>query len=176
MSPIPVILCGRTEKIAESVIATLQPEYEGWHDLFYSLLLPFLPALPLLSFSLLLSQLTVTVVHLILTPEAGLVQIPALLAGQPTTSDSALGSKNYSVPPAAVFLGAGYEDDTIDGLMKAAAANGAAKPVPWLRPDMTKPAPPLGPEYGKALVGRIKVLMAELQEKGEMNEAKVQWY
>jgi hypothetical protein len=60
--------------------------------------------------------------------------------------------------------------------MKATAANSAAKPVPWLRPDLTKPAPPLGPEYGKALVGRVKVLLADLQASGGMNEAKVQWY
>lgn len=61
-------------------------------------------------------------------------------------------------------------------MMKAVAENHGAKPVPWLRPDLAKPAPPLGPEYGKALVARIKVLLAELQANGEMNEAKVQWY
>lgn len=75
-----------------------------------------------------------------------------------------------------MLLGAGYDEDVITALIKAATDNSAAKPVPWLRPDTTKPAPPLGPEYGKALVARIKVLLGELQEKGELNESKVHWY
>lgn len=58
-------------------------------------------------------------------------------------------------------------------MMKAAAG---LHPVPWLRPDLSKPAPPLGPEYGKALVGRIKVLFKELDKDGKLVEEKVFWY
>jgi len=52
------------------------------------------------------------------------------------------------------------------------------KKVPWLRPDTSKPAPPLGPEYGKALVVRIKELMADLQKQGKLDggEDGVYWY
>lgn len=49
-------------------------------------------------------------------------------------------------------------------------------PIPWLRPDFSKPAPPLGPEYGKALVQRVKVLLAEMERDGRMSEERVVWY
>ncbi|OZJ02276.1 hypothetical protein BZG36_05161 [Bifiguratus adelaidae] len=140
--PIPVVLCGKTEQIATTVIATMKPELE--------------------------------VIHLILTPDAGKAQIPALLRGETDVpSDSALGSKNYSKPPAAVVTGAGYDGQAVEE-MRAACKE--TKPVPWLRPDTTKPAPPLGPEYGKALVERIKITMKELAEQGKMNEDVVVWY
>lgn len=58
-------------------------------------------------------------------------------------------------------------------MMKAATG---IHPVPWLRPDLSKPAPPLGPEYGKALVARIKKLVPELEKEGKMLEEKVVWY
>jgi len=114
-------------------------------------------------------------VHLILTPDAGVAQIPELLAGNSAKSDSELGTHNYSKVPIAVLLGAGYDDEGVAKMMEA-TADKSAKGVPWLRPDTSKPAPPLGPEYGKALVQRIKELLAELQQKGGMDEAKVHWY
>ncbi|XXG99231.1 hypothetical protein Hte_005568 [Hypoxylon texense] len=114
------------------------------------------------------------VIHFILTPEAGVAQIPAILKGeQAPASDSTLGSKDYSKPPVAVILGAGYDDADTEVMMKASAG---IKPIPWLRPDLTKPAPPLGPEYGKALVARIKELLPQLHKEGKMDEEKVQWY
>lgn len=117
-----------------------------------------------------------TAVHFILTPADGVAKIPLLLKGEKTVpSVSALGSKNYSQPPAAVLIGAGYDDVAVAEMMEAAATAGT-KPVPWLRPDMTKPAPPLGPEYGKAMVQRIKETLKELAEKGGMDEAKVVLY
>jgi hypothetical protein len=111
-----------------------------------------------------------------MNPAAGCAQIPALLAGQSAPSDSALGSKNYSSPPVAIILGGGYEDAGIEEMMKAVAENSSSKPVPWLRPDLTIPTPPLGPEYGKATVARAKNVLAEIQAKREMNETKVHWY
>jgi hypothetical protein len=88
-------------------------------------------------------------------------------------SDSELGSRNYENPPVAVLLGAGYDDEAIEQMREAATGT---KDVPWLRPDNTKPAPPLGPEYGKALVARIKETIVELTEKEKMNEDGVVWY
>lgn len=37
-----------------------------------------------------------------------------------------------------------------------------------MRPDTKKPTPPHGPEYGKAMVARIKETMKILEEKGEL--------
>ena len=157
-SPLPVILCGRTEQIARGVIATLQPDIEGMFELHNRSGAPYLIA---------------TVVHLILTPEAGKVQIPALLKGEKEVpSDSELGSKNYEKAPVAVLLGAGYDDKAIEELRKASEGTN----VPWLRPDTTKPAPPLGPEYGKALVARIKETIKTLTEEKKMEEDAVVWY
>ncbi len=109
-----------------------------------------------------------------MTPESGATQIPSILRSeQSPPSDSVLGSKDYSKLPIAIILGGGYDDAGIDLMMKASAG---IKPIPWLRPDLTKPAPPLGPEYGKALVARIKELLAYLDKEGKMNEEKVHWY
>ncbi|KAJ4356034.1 uncharacterized protein N0V89_004061 [Didymosphaeria variabile] len=141
-SPIPVILCGRTERIGAGVIEALQPEIE--------------------------------VIHFVLTPEAGKTQIPALLRGEKeVTSDSGLGSKNYERAVEAVLLGAGYSDEEVEEMREASAG---IKSMPWLRPDTSKPAPPLGPEYGKALVARIKKTLKELNEKGNMSKDAVVWY
>ena len=112
--------------------------------------------------------------HFVITPEGGATQIPAILRGDPAPpSDSALGSKDYSKPPVAVILGAGYDDDGTEVMMTASAN---IRPIPWLRPDTSKPAPPLGPEYGKALVARVKELLAQLEREGKMNEEGVYWY
>ncbi|KAK3314303.1 hypothetical protein B0H66DRAFT_630865 [Apodospora peruviana] len=99
------------------------------------------------------------VIHFILTPEAGATQIPAILKGEQSPPlDSALGTKDYSKPPIAVILGGGYDDAAIEHIMKAA------------------PAPPLGPEYGKAMVARVKEVLAKLEKEGKLGEEKLQWY
>ncbi|KAI9043193.1 uncharacterized protein KD926_004376 [Aspergillus affinis] len=114
------------------------------------------------------------VIHFVTTTEAGVVQIPALLRGEKNDpSNSALGSKDYDWGVGAIILGAGYDDQAIQILRDASQG---LKPVPWLRPDTSKPAPPLGPEYGKALVARIKETVKELQAKGKMNEDAVIYY
>ncbi|KAL9113247.1 MAG: hypothetical protein Q9227_002582 [Pyrenula ochraceoflavens] len=143
----PVILCGRTEQIGQGVIKDLEPEYE--------------------------------VIHFVLNASAGAKQIPLLLKDQQNDvpSDSSLGSKNYAKVPVAVLLGGGYEDDQIKEMMDATNAVEGAKKVPWLRPDLTKPTPPLGPEYGKALVRRIKETLRDiLAREVDMEEARVVWY
>ncbi|KAI0441065.1 hypothetical protein F4803DRAFT_552481 [Xylaria telfairii] len=114
------------------------------------------------------------VIHFVPTRESGVVQIPAILKGeQSPPSDSTLGSKDYSKPPVAIILGGGYDDAEFDAIKKASEG---IKPLPWLRPDLTKPAPPLGPEYGKAMVARVKELLVQLENEGKMNEDEVQWY
>lgn len=112
-----------------------------------------------------------------MTVTTGKVEIPALLKRETATTDNELGSHNYSKVPKAVILGGGYDDSMIDEMRKATKAAGAPE-VPWLRPDTTKPAPPLGPEYGKALVARLKTLMAEMQVEGKLDQGieGVFWY
>lgn len=109
-----------------------------------------------------------------MTPETGKQQIPAILRGEtPPSSDSELGSKDYSQKPVAVILGGGYDDAGIKVMMEASAQ---IHPIPWLRPDLSIPAPPLGPEYGKALVNRIKQKLAAMEKEGSMNQEAVIWY
>lgn len=88
-------------------------------------------------------------------------------------SDSTLGSKNYDKTPGAILLGAGYSDQEIEGIRRVSAG---IKDVPWLKPNTNKPAPPLGPEYGKALVARIKETVKELSDMGRMTQDAVVWY
>ncbi|RYC53934.1 hypothetical protein CHU98_g12276 [Xylaria longipes] len=114
------------------------------------------------------------VIYFVMTPESGVIQIPAILKGdQSPASDSALGSKDYSRPPVAIILGGGYNGADADVMRKASEG---IKPLPWLRPDLTKPAPPLGPEYGKAMVARVKELLSQLEKEGKMNDDQVHWY
>ncbi|KAE8383713.1 hypothetical protein BDV26DRAFT_250673 [Aspergillus bertholletiae] len=116
------------------------------------------------------------VIHFITTTEAGEQQIPALLRGEkdsnniPTTT---IGSGNYDRGVGAVILGAGYDDQAVQQLRDAAA--GLAS-VPWLRPDLGLPAPPLGPEYGRALVARIKEMVGVLKAQGRMGADAVVYY
>jgi hypothetical protein len=79
------------------------------------------------------------------------------------TPTNDLATKNYSKPPAAIILGAGYEADDVAAMRKA-STEAQAPPVPWLRPDTSKPSPPLGSEYGNAMVARLKVLLGEMKE------------
>jgi hypothetical protein len=88
-------------------------------------------------------------------------------------SDTELGSRNYENTPVAVILGGGYGDEDIELLREAAKGT---KNVPWLRPDLTKSTLPLGPEYAKAAVARVKETMKELEEKGKLNEDSVVYY
>ncbi|RDL36462.1 Uncharacterized protein BP5553_05814 [Venustampulla echinocandica] len=146
---LPVILCGKTTKIAVGVISALKPEMD--------------------------------VVHLCLTPEAGKIEIPAILKQEPVTTDVELGSKNYETIPKAIIVGGGYNDEDLDVLRRSCQT--AKTPlVPWLRPDLNKPTPPLGPEvlfkYGKALVERIKLLIKQMEKENKLNGStdEVFWF
>ncbi|KAK2008312.1 hypothetical protein LZ32DRAFT_609556 [Colletotrichum eremochloae] len=114
------------------------------------------------------------VIHFVMSAETGAQQIPEILnGGKSPASDSALGSRDYSRPPVAIILGSAFTDTMADTIMRASMG---IRALPWLRPDTTKPHPPIGPEYGRALVVRIKALLAKLEEEGKMEEEKVHWY
>ncbi|KAK9321570.1 hypothetical protein V1517DRAFT_326022 [Lipomyces orientalis] len=139
--PLPVIVCGKSTTIANSVITALKPEYE--------------------------------VIHVILSPAQGVAQIPGLLLGKNPGELDNIGTRNYSQKAIALVTGAGYDDDAI------AEMRGAAKgttSVPWLRPDMNRPAPPLGPGYGEALVIRVKETLKQLAAEGKLQEDALVYY
>jgi hypothetical protein len=109
-----------------------------------------------------------------MSPESGAVQIPAILRGeQSIPADSTLGSKDYSRSPICVILGGGFDDAGVVTMMKAAEG---LKPLPWLRPDQNKPAPPLGPAYGKAMVRRVKELIPQLEAAGKLDTSEVHYF
>ncbi|CAM1507720.1 Fc.00g045680.m01.CDS01 [Cosmosporella sp. VM-42] len=143
-TPIPIILCGKTEQIGKRVIEGLKPEYE--------------------------------VVHFILTPEAGAKEIPEILQGRtPAGAGSTIGSGNFSSGVRAIVTGGAYNDDGIAFMQKAAAR---VAEVAWLRQDVMKPTPPLGPEYGKAMVSRVRETLNCLQLDGSLDDRKGEtfWY
>ena len=106
-------------------------------------------------------------IHIILTPAAGISEIPAILRGEapPLGESENIGTRDYSKKPIAVVAGGGYDDAAISQMREACAG---VLSVPWLRPDITKPAPPLGPEYGKAMVARVKACLKELESEGKL--------
>lgn len=144
----PIILCGKTSAIATGVIANLRPEYEGTCGTIRDMSL-------------------ITVIHLILSLDQGKQVISS------NEEAAALGTHDYSEKAAAILLGAGYDDDAVKEMR---AACGDYLSIPWLRPDTSKPAPPLGPEYGKALVARAKETLAKLKSNGEINQDGIHYY
>ncbi|MCJ1251111.1 U6 snRNA-associated Sm-like protein LSm2 [Trapelia coarctata] len=91
------------------------------------------------------------VIHVVLVPATGASEIRLLLqGGAPSPIDPEnIGTKNYSKPPAAVIIGSGYDDADFAELREACEGKSN---VPWLRVDMSKPKPPLGPGFFKTLV------------------------
>ncbi|OJJ50232.1 hypothetical protein ASPZODRAFT_13320 [Penicilliopsis zonata CBS 506.65] len=116
----------------------------------------------------------VEVIHFVMSAEAGKAEIPAILRGESVSPTNEYGTHDYSKTPDAVVLGGGYDEQDISTMR--AACQGVKNNIPWLRPDMTKPTPPLGPEYGKAMVQRVKVALAELREKETPSEDGIEWF
>lgn len=112
---------------------------------------------------------------MIFSPTAGETEIPSLLRGDasPVNDAENLGTRNYTKPPAAVLLGAGYQDADVAAMREACRDDSR---VPWLRPDLSKPAPPLGPEYGKAMVQRVKSCLEELRRDGKIDGDGVHFF
>lgn len=105
---------------------------------------------------------------MVLSPAAGVTEIPTLLSGKPLPAQEPanIGTQNYSSTPNAVVLGGGYDDEAVKKLRAACESINREKGVPWLRPDLSVPTPPLGPKYGAHMVGRVKACLKELEEEG----------
>ncbi|GKT56796.1 hypothetical protein ColTof4_08664 [Colletotrichum tofieldiae] len=127
----------------------------------------------------------IAVTHFVTSPTSGAVILPALLASRPPPphpETSTIGSGNYAAAPRAVILGGAF-DDAATAVLREAVAGARAqsadvRKVPWLRQDSSKPAPPLGPEYGKAMVVRVKEALARLQGEGKLDGSYEgdEWY
>ena len=74
----------------------------------------------------------------------------------------------------AVVTGGGYDDAAVEEMRAALAPD--ARSLAWLRLDMAKPAPPLGPEYANVLVKRLKEKLREVFESGEEVPQGIHWY
>ena len=117
--------------------------------------------------------ITTTVIHLFLSPEAAATDIPHILKGELPTAEPDLGTKNYSKLPVAIVLGAAYTDENVTAMRKDCTIE-----VPWLRADNSKPTPSLGPEYGKAMVERVKASLGQLKSEGKLGPGNAGdfWY
>ena len=118
---------------------------------------------------------TSQVIHLVLSVEAGVSEIPRILRGESPSSTAIadpdnLGTKNYSRKPVAVVAGSGYDDSAIAEMREACKGNN----VPWLRADSKKYQP--GPGYGAALVERLKAYMTEMVKSGKMEGDEVHFF
>ena len=166
--PTPIILCGKSEHVGAGVVEGLKPEYEG------PFLNPLYRQLPICGET---NQLAV--VQFISNTEACISEIPTLLQGQaPSNPSSTLGTGNVSRRPVAVVLGGGYTanfDEIRDGVEAAFPSSGGSG-VAWLKHDGTIPAPPLGPEYSKAILKRTKDVLKGLADDGTLVNGKSEVY
>jgi hypothetical protein len=99
-------------------------------------------------------------------------ELPLLLQNKvPEPASSSLGTGNWSAPPRALLIGGAYTDDDVASLRKLIdETEGNVRRIPWLRVDSSKPAPPLGPEYGKAVVERAREALKRLEGEGKLTE------
>ena len=114
-------------------------------------------------------------IHAIFSSTLEATEIPLILQGKtpPPGEKPNLGTQNYARPARAVFAGAAYDDEAWEKMR--AACKGISK-VPWLRPDMSKPRPPIGPGYAEAMVARVKACMKGVIEEGKLDEDGVYWF
>lgn len=71
-------------------------------------------------------------------------------------SESALGTGNYERVAEAVVFGAGYSGEEVEEVRRAVKGDNGNGNVAWLRPDMERTAPAVGPGYAEVIVGRVK--------------------
>lgn len=119
------------------------------------------------------------VTRFIMTVEAAEHEIPLILKDDPEqipphTND--LGTNDFSSPIQAVVFGGGYSQDDCAHIREVCAQRGVTRKLPFLVADTSKPAPPLGPEYGKAILKRAKdaILALEVESKMGKNELGLQ--
>ncbi|KAF4977323.1 hypothetical protein FZEAL_6146 [Fusarium zealandicum] len=149
-TPIPIILCGKTEVIGRAVVAALKPEIEVIHFVLAGESGPSIIP-PLL---------------------AG--QAPPFHA-----ESSSLGSGDYTKVPRAVLLGGAFDEEATAPLREAVRVTPNTRSVPWVRLDSTKSAPPVGsPEYAQAVTQRSKDALLRLEKDGKLDGSHegVEWY
>ncbi|EWZ33481.1 hypothetical protein IWW34DRAFT_910075 [Fusarium oxysporum f. sp. albedinis] len=149
-SPIPIILCGKTEFIGERVIGALKPEIE-----VVQFILP--------------GDSGQVIIPALLAGKS-----------PPSHPDSsAIGSGNYNNAPRAVVLGGAFEESDIATLRDAVKTVNGARGVAWLRQDTTQPAPPVtSPEYPKLMTRRTKEAVIKLNKDGKLDGTYdgLEWY
>src|SRR5271156_3233743 len=150
----PIIVCGKKPEIARAVKASLHPEYEGANPSNRSL--------------------SYLVIHVILSVEAGVSVIPALLRGKrpPSADEENIGTRNYLKLPAAIVTGGGYDNANVKEMRDACKGESN---VPWLRPGMSA-LPPKGPGYGPAMAEKVKACLGRLVKDVRMKEDGVYHY
>jgi hypothetical protein len=113
-------------------------------------------------------SLSYLVIHVILSVEAGVSVIPALLRGErpPSPDEENIGTRNYLKPPAAIITGGGYDDANVKEMRDACKGESN---VPWLRPDMNA-LPPQGPGYEPAIAEKVKACLGRLVKDLKMKE------
>jgi len=112
---------------------------------------------------------------MILSLEAGVLELPVLLRGEklsPGDPDN-IGTKNYSKQAEAILVGGGYDEAMVSEMREA--CKGVSK-VPWLRLDKSKPMPEVGPAYGAAVVERSKSALGQLAKEGKMGSDGLYFY
>ena len=109
---IPVFLCGKSPAVATAVKASLIPEYQG-KLLHLNIPLP----------------LNITVIQVIMSPEAGALEIPSILQGMtpPASHTQNIGTGNCFESAGAVIMGGLCDENAI-----LEPRNACERDVPWL--------------------------------------------
>ncbi|KAL0941234.1 uncharacterized protein CTRU02_203997 [Colletotrichum truncatum] len=148
-TPIPIIICGKTEQVGSGVIEGLKPEFEVIH---------FVQS----------PDSGAAIIPAILSGKT-----------PPSHPDSSsIGTGNYTVPPRAVVLGSLFDEAGFTTIKNAVLADPAAKNILWLRNDTSKPGPPIGPGYPESVIARVREAMARLEKEGKLDGeyAGEEWY
>lgn len=157
--PLPIILAGKAEPVAEKAIADMKPELDGENGKHL--------AIPQTNVKLDANFLQV--VHFTFINDARR-EIPILSRGEIPSPRNPHGTGDWSNPPKAVVFVAVYKDRDIDMYRKLTLEEAGDNPklIPWLRVDKSIPAPPVGPELVKALTIRAKEALRKLDEEGKL--------
>lgn len=118
-------------------------------------------------------------VHFVKSTEAGVKDLPLVLKGSaPETAASSVGTGNIDDGAAAIIIGGGYDDADYEAMRKAVDEAALERRPVWLRNDLTIAMPPPGPEYGKAVVVRVKDMLEKLDKQKSLDgsDSKTYWY
>lgn len=157
--PVPIILAGKAEPVAEMAIRDMKPEADG--------MFPFAAGAYLTNFQL--TRLH-KVVHFVFINDARR-EIPILSTGGVPNPRNPHGSGDFEkTPPKAIVFTMIYRDVDIAMLRKTTLEVGGqgAKYLPWLRVDRALPTPPVGPEMVSALSARVKEVLDRLDKEGKL--------